>query len=77
MRKIRFALCVAFVLLGSCILSAVGVVSARAYTETKEYVSRLQLSPSVVARVKDGERFTSLLAAKNKSGSNAKFYQCT
>ncbi|MCI8412500.1 MAG: hypothetical protein HFE47_00165 [Clostridia bacterium] len=69
MRKIRFALCVAFVLLGSCILSAVGVVSARAYTETKEYVSRLLLSPSVVARVKDGESFTSLLAAKNKSGS--------
>lgn len=43
--------------------------SVHAYTNTSEYVSRLLLSPSAVARIADNDAFEKMLSAKSKPGS--------
>lgn len=55
---------------GACLLPVSGeIVRAAAYTETKEYVSRLQLSPTVVTQAASKEAYEAALTAANKPRS--------
>lgn len=67
MRKKRFGLKMA--ILGLCMLSVGGGISALAYTSTPERATRLQLAPAVVARVSGKAEFDAAVAAEEKAGS--------
>lgn len=65
--KISAVCCAA--LAGASAICGLASVSAQAYTNTQEYVSRLLLAPTVVAETADVEAYRNLFTAQNKPRS--------